>query len=675
MKNSSHRMLVRSLALYGTCGLAAASAAAAETQGSAQLLQPVVVTASGKGQDEATAPASVSVISGEELQAKPVHDLVDALGEIEGVTVSGNANRRTLQLRGLDRAYVLMLIDGRRVDSTSAVFRGNDFDTGWIPVEAIDRVEVIRGPMSSLYGSDAIGGVINIITKPVSEQWHGSVTVDTVVQEDSAAGDSRKLGFYVSGPLAEKSLGVKLYGSVDRREADGAVNPDPESGGESLDGFARNDNHALNGELTWAASNTQNISLALESSSREHDEQDLDRLGVALTHKGKWSFGDTEIKLYGDRIENNTGNIGGQSNPNKAHNASIDGRVTLPIDAWAQTLTLGAEARYQKLKDPSTLTGRPGTDSFGESDSTDVRQQALFIEDEFMLRDDLLLTLGNRLDHHENFGNHNSPRAYLVYLLSDEISVKGGWGKAFRAPTLLQNSPNWGSASCGSATAGCYIVGSDELKPETSESKEIGVRFDYSEWGGGLTVFRNDIEDMIDISSRTRDPDLAPTFDNFVGFLPDGRPIFAYQNVSKVKTEGVEASFRYNLTTDLDMRASYTYLDAKDVSDGQDPKPLLYRPRHSGTVKLGWSVSDQWDLGLTGNYVGEQYAYISRDGSELIKLQEYVTFDLQSLYAINEYFSVGAGVLNLADKQVDREQSYEINEDGRRYYLSLKAQF
>ncbi|GAB0597136.1 hypothetical protein NB16F74_11580 [Escherichia coli] len=126
----------------------------------------MVVTASSVEQNLKDAPASISVITQEDLQRKPVQNLKDVLKEVPGVQLTNEGdNRKGVSIRGLDSSYTLILVDGKRVNSRNAVFRHNDFDLNWIPVDSIERIEVVRGPMSSLYGSDALGGVVNIITK------------------------------------------------------------------------------------------------------------------------------------------------------------------------------------------------------------------------------------------------------------------------------------------------------------------------------------------------------------------------------------------------------------------------------------------------------------------------------------------------------------------------------
>lgn len=172
--------------------------------------ETMVVTASSVEQNLKDAPASISVITQEDLQRKPVQNLKDVLKEVPGVQLTNEGdNRKGVSIRGLDSSYTLILVDGKRVNSRNAVFRHNDFDLNWIPVDSIERIEVVRGPMSSLYGSDALGGVVNIITKKIGQKWSGTVTVDTTIQEHRDRGDTYNGQFFTSGPLIDGVLGMK----------------------------------------------------------------------------------------------------------------------------------------------------------------------------------------------------------------------------------------------------------------------------------------------------------------------------------------------------------------------------------------------------------------------------------------------------------------------------------
>ena len=164
---SSYRLPLSSLAgsiLLATSAHAAQSTSSTET---------MVVTASGHEQAEITAPASISVITRDELDNKYYRDVTDALKTVPGVTITGGGDNKDISIRGMGSAYTLILVDGKRQSSrqTRPNSDGPGIEQGWLPpLEAIERIEVIRGPMSTLYGSDAIGGVINVITRKDNQQ-------------------------------------------------------------------------------------------------------------------------------------------------------------------------------------------------------------------------------------------------------------------------------------------------------------------------------------------------------------------------------------------------------------------------------------------------------------------------------------------------------------------------
>jgi outer membrane receptor for ferrienterochelin and colicins len=631
-------------------------------------LGTVVVTASGNAVDIKDAPASISVISQEQLRNRPAHELSDLLAGVEGLTLNRSSNGTpTIQIRGFDQAYSLILIDGKRVNSSTVMFRGGSaYDSGWVPLDDIERVEVVRGPMSSLYGADAIGGVINIITKPIGDRWKGSVTAEAVLQQDRDLADSKKLGFLLSGPVLNKSFGVKLFGNYDHRadsQAESSFNA-----GYPL--FARTINRHIGGQLAWKPDARQGLTLDADTSSKTQGLYTIERDALALRHKGNWGHANTEITLAAEEVRNLKGMVDSQTNPNHANTYSANGKINFPVDWGSQFVTLGFDARKEKLFDPTNLSGWPGVATTQASPSTSVTQYALFVEDEIRLSEQLAITLGNRYDHHENFGGHHSPRAYGVFHLSEAWTVKGGISRGFRTPTLVQNSTNWGSVSCGSATTGCYIIGSKDLKPETALSKEIGVQFARGKHSASLTVFDTKLKNMIDIESRTRDVDLAPSYENFVGFLPDGRPIFSYQNINSAHTRGLEGSWHWQAAPSVDIRSSYTYLDAKNTSKAVHTK-LLNRSRHNLHVSLDWRLQAKWQMGAAWRLQSAQ----PLNTSDTARKPGHGLLDVSVAWKIQPGSTLRAGILNLGNRTFERVNATDYSEEGRRFYLSLNSQF
>lgn len=172
-------------------------------------LQTIVVSASGFEQDIKKAAASISVLSQEKIGKKAYRDVTDALRDVPGVVVTGGGSSSDISIRGMGSAYTVIMVDGKKVNSRSVRPNSDNsgIEQGWLPgIEAIERIEVIRGPMSGLYGSDAMGGVINIITKKNATEWVGSVRLDTTVQENTDSGNIYQTNAYVSGPLIANLL-------------------------------------------------------------------------------------------------------------------------------------------------------------------------------------------------------------------------------------------------------------------------------------------------------------------------------------------------------------------------------------------------------------------------------------------------------------------------------------
>ncbi|BET40288.1 catecholate siderophore receptor CirA [Atlantibacter hermannii] len=622
----------------------------------------MVVSASATEQNLKDAPASISVITQQDLQRKPVQNLKEVLKEVPGVQLTNEGdNRQGVSIRGLSSSYTLILVDGKRVNSRNAVFRHNDFDLNWIPVDAIERIEVVRGPMSSLYGSDALGGVVNIITRKVGKSWHGTFTADTTVQEHRDRGDTWNGQFFTSGPLIDDVLGVKVSGNLAKREKDAQQQS---STGETprIEGFT---NRNANVEFNWTPNQDHDFDFAYGRDRQDRDSDSLakdrlDRETWAIGHHGRWDLGNSELRFYGEKIDNNdpgsTSTITSESN-------TLDGKYVLPIGAINQLLTFGGEYRHDSLTDPVNLTG-------GTSSKTSANQYALFLEDEWRIIDPLAFTAGLRMDDHETYGDHWSPRAYLVYNATDTLTIKGGWSTAFKAPSLLQLSPDWTTGSCRGA---CEIVGSADLKPETSESYEIGLYYAGEEgWLDGVTAsvttFQNDIDDMINID-RTPNRNLAPTYSNFVGFNRDGEPVFRYYNVNKARIRGVETELKVPFNDQWKLTLNYTYNDGRDLSAG-DNKPLSSLPFHTANGTLDWTPLDDWSFYVSGNYTGEQrstQAASTANGG-------YVIWNAGAAWQATKNVKLRTGVLNLGDKDLSRED-YSYNEDGRRYFVAMDYRF
>ena len=250
-------------------------------------LDAVVVTASGFEQKITAAPASISVITQEELATRPYMTLIDAVRDLEGVDVgetSDKTGQKTISMRGMGADYTLILIDGKRQNNHGDIypnnFGGNQFNH-IPPLDMIERIEVIRGPASTLYGADALGGVINIITRKVSQSWYGSATMTRNIQENEDFGTDSTVDFAIAGPLLADRLGVGVRGSWYKRDAsvpeyETVTDPDGVQherslgfggGGKTVD----NTNKSAGLTLSWTPTDMQSVQLDIDRSELVYD--------------------------------------------------------------------------------------------------------------------------------------------------------------------------------------------------------------------------------------------------------------------------------------------------------------------------------------------------------------------------------------------------------------------
>ncbi len=196
--------------------IANAVAAESEINGNSSTTEVVVVTASGYESTIAQAPASISIVDSEQIMQLPIKDLVDVLKNLPGVSNQATqGGRNGIVIRGLDEDYVLRLVDGKRVSPSTGIWRRNNFDNTSVPLALVERVEVIRGPMSALYGSDAVGGVVNVITRKPTDEWINVLDVEQGVMQQGDDGNRSRISYMSSGKLnsyVHEFINVPAYG-------------------------------------------------------------------------------------------------------------------------------------------------------------------------------------------------------------------------------------------------------------------------------------------------------------------------------------------------------------------------------------------------------------------------------------------------------------------------------
>lgn len=619
----------------------------------AATLSPIVVTATASERNQADAPASVTVIDGETLRRQPMLDVADAVRSSVGVGLeSTGLGRRGISIRGMSSEHTLMLVDGQRISASTSAIAHSDYELGWVPAAAIERVEVVRGPMSSLYGSDALGGVVNVVTRAATDVWEGSLSSYTVVNAHGLGGNQLKNGFYLGGPLVPGRLGLNAWGELGRRHAL------RDAGNTAL--TAQDERRGATGHLglTWTPDTRQRIDMSVDAGYEEREgirggtsgaiyssEDDVQRRRYALSHTGNWDWGDSQIRLYRSTLDRENLRSDGdtQSGPNRFTDTVLDGRATFAVGA-AHTLTLGGETRRESLEDPSV--NRKG--------KTAQTHYALFAQDEIRLNEQWELVLGSRFDQHEDFGSQVSPRAYLLFHPSQALTFKAGVGRGFKAPTLKQLSPEYESRA---AMGGRGIIrGNPNLQPETNQSFELGMEFNQRPWSASATLFHNDVKNLIDTVRQ-------PTC------FERGKVCLEYENVAKVRMQGLELGAGLDLSSQWRLNANYTYLDAHDRSSGER---LAERSRHRANATLEWAAMEYLTTRLRAEYIGAQYRSATEsDRPGYALLHWYVDYDL------NNTVSVHAGIENLTDKRLANDDAsiYSDADEGRRYFVGLTARF
>lgn len=684
-----------------------------------------------------------SIITREDIERRPpANDLSDILRTMPGVNLTGNSssgaygNNRQIDLRGMGPENTLILVDGRRVSARDSVRMGvagernSRGDTNWVPAEAVERIEVLRGPAAARYGSGAAGGVVNIITKKPTGDLTGSMTLYGLVPDNSDEGGSQRAGFTLSGPLS-RDWSFRLYGNLNKTDADDAdINSANSASGVAAAGREGVRNKDIDGLLRWDLTDDQvlefesgysrqgnifageylNTSNATVVSKVGDETNVMTRRNAAVTHRGDWDFGTSRLTLSYSDTDNDRlseGLAGGPegslaASPVWTHtnlkDDSADGEVNIPsvIGGMDNIWTLGLEYRDSKLDDPYSMTqagtGVEGVDLTDRDGKSDERIIAVFIEDNIYATERLTLTPGLRFDHHSAFGNNFSPSLNVQYKLTPEWLIKGGVARAFKAPNLYQANPNYlyytrgngcPSFYAGVGTGGCYIQGNADLDPETSINKEIGVEWlPESGYHASLTYFHNDYDNKI-----------VAGYENYYVSSANGY-VFQWINASKALVQGVEGNLKIPLLGErgdaLSWDTNITWMiDNKNKANGQ---PLSVIPEYTLNTSLDWRANARLSFALMATFYGKQeQAWLDRNNDPVCGSQglmacdtlgAYHLFGASMRYRITRQASLGLGVNNLADKRIFREGSRAssagaatYNEPGRAYWASLTFGF
>ncbi len=638
-------------------GVATAGAAHAQVSatGPVTTLDNIVVTATGFEQQIEDAPASISVIPGEVLRNQPFRDLTDALRDVEGVVVNGSSNETDISIRGMPPDYTLILVDGKRQGMRDARVNGNrGYEQSFIPpAAAIERIEVVRGPMSSLYGSDAIGGVINIITRRVPSAWGGSLGLDYTAQQHSRFGNAAQGQFYLGGPVVADVLGLQIWGRQLNRQADDDI--------ERTEGFSKARHRDLTARVSLAPSRRQDVVLEAGATRLENGEgpsanwatreQENRRDHASITHRGQWGWASSELSYAWERGsrwglgDGTAAQRDFETREPEVTNQVVDAKLVAP---WRNHITtVGAQ------------WNEAGLDDWNEGQRDRVRreygvvQRAVFLEDEWSLTDSLTLTGGARLDDHEQYGTHVSPRLYANWRASSQWTFKGGVSRGFKAPEIRAVVPGYAYLRRNR----WVMLGNPDLKPETSTNYEIGALWSNRDGlSAGATVFYNDFRDKLSTVTTER------RWNDFI--------IMDRVNVDRARIAGAELHAAWELTPRLGVRANYTYLDSRQKTGANTGAPLALTPKHAANLRVQWQAWARTSLWGAVRYQGSEYGTTTVAQASPAT----TTVDVGASYRWRDGITLNAAVYNLGDKQLDAE-TYGKTSYGRRLWVGLNAEF
>ena len=701
----------------------------------ALVIQDTLVTA----EREARQALGSSIITAEDIKRRPpANDLSDIIRREPGVNLTGNSasgargNNRQIDLRGMGPENTLILIDGKPSSARNAVRYGWNGDrdtrgeTNWVPAEAVERIEILRGPAAARYGSGAMGGVVNIITKRPTDAFKGNLNFYTQLPEDNAEGASRRANFNLSGGLTD-NLGFRLYGGLAKTDAD-ALDINAEHANSALvagrEGVRNKD---INGLLSWKlndehrleasagysrqgniyAGDTMNSNggsdVELISSLYGHETNVMQRSTYDLTHLGDFTWGTSKSTLAYEYVRNwrlNEGLAGGPEGAindsgaavSRLRNTRLSSEVNLPfaMGSTEHVLTLGGEYLYESLNDQGSFrpqsfdpsgSGNNAIIGFDRSDSKmTAKSYALFVEDNIILGD-TTVTPGLRFDHHETFGDNFSPSLNLSHKLTEALTFKGGIARAYKVPNLYQSNPNYLLYSRGQGcsvqqgnSGGCYLQGNADLEPEISVNKEIGLQFDRGTWRTSATYFRNDYQNKI-----IGGTDVLYTINN-------GRRVTQWENAGEARVEGIEGNLFVELSPVLDWNTNLTWM--LDNDNRETGEPLSVIPEYTVNTTLDWRATDKLSFQVAGTYYGKQkspsYNYRTQENYDIEAQQDveaYGLVDVSAGYRFNANYDVRVGVNNVFDKQIYRggnassSGANTYNQPGRALFASLNISF
>jgi vitamin B12 transporter len=569
-------------------------------------METITVIGSRLAQTETELGSSVGILTAADIERMGFAFTVDAVAAVPGVTINSNGafgGSAGVRVRGASSEQTLVLIDGVPVNDPTSP--GGGYNFARLDTENIERIEVLKGPQSTLWGTDAIGGVVSITTKSPEEGLGGGVF------SEFGSFNTFRGGASVEG--ANDVSDFRL--AVVRTSSDGISKADEDNGNSEDDsydaltlsgkgGLNLGDTTRLGFDILWTDAESEFDSFAggAQGSVADGDElSQTEELSANVTLATSLLDGrlDNLVLLGYSDITRENFTDGTSSFEAEGERVLFRYQGTLTINA-SNTLAVGAE------RDRSTANDQ------------DTSIDGFFALYEMKPRDNLTLTGGVRYDDHETYGAETTARVSAAWTPTDTLTLRGSWGEGFKAPTIFQTT-----FFCCGATAP-----NADLSPETSEAFDIGVSWLWNDGRGelGATLFSQDTQNQINFS-----------------FAVGG-----YENIAEVESTGVELVAGYQFNDWLNLSANYAYIDAED----ENGDPLARLPEHTGDVTLSFQGDGALSGALLLRYNGEE------DNSNGSTLNAWTRVDLTGRYRLTEKVELYARVENLFDEKYQQILGY-----------------
>ena len=682
-------------------------------------LDTMVVTATRTEMSVKEAPSAVQVVDSKKLEQTQAKTLHDALKGALGVNVFNDfQGRSNVSIRGSESRHVLILVDGKRLGGEAAYNSANAWDVDRIRMEDVEKVEIIRGPAGALYGSDAMGGVINVVTKTPNK------TIASINYEygwyENGKGAGYKSNLYLQG--AEKNYSYKINAGLNNSRPYDTLNPSDKAPAGSYGdynfygeerplsvnvGYTFDNGNKLDVDFSRLKEKTQQAGAPtrtfmvkpgkpITTTTPYQDKiktiyNDNTRTDYAITYKGSDDKQDWMFRAYKsvfDKHYKNRDNIR-MTSPRgvgawtlqapkidtiKRTLSVIEGKDTFNLGD-KNKLTAGFEYRKDesegtRLKKASTpLSGPTAHDAF---DKAAINYMAAYVQDEFRPDDKWLLIPSVRFDHSDQFSNKVTSNLAATYNAADDVRVKAVVGQGYKTPTVNDLYIFWEMYGQNPGGPGQFYVGNPDLKPEKSLSYELSVEKD---WGDRSTVhlgvFRSEVKDLISTywnGHLTQEyPDIYPGV--------AGDKIMEYKNIPEATLQGVELYGSHRVGKDIYLNAGYTFLDAKNKTEGTR---LQDRSKHQVTFGVSYQPENiyAWDLSfdLVSNF---DYYFNNGDkstmGNFVYETKNFTIANIMTSRHLNKDTKIYLGIDNISNHQ--NFGPYSDGSLGRMYRVGMEYKF